>query len=81
MSNAKYLIFQAKLMLFTFFNICFKYLEQMKSTFVAFFNKSSNVYASHNSLSIDNDLILFSFLVDADRAGLHFEFCQLWLKM
>ena len=33
----------------------------MKSTFIAVFNKSSNVYASHNPLSMNRDLILFLF--------------------
>ena len=80
MSNAKYVIVQAKFNALYFFYSFPKYLEQLKSMVIAFFNKSSNVYASHNSLSINKDLILFPFFVDADRARLHFEFCHLWLK-
>jgi len=61
MSNAKYVIVQAKFNALYFFYNFPKYLEQLKSMVIAFFNKSSNVYASHNSLSINKDLILFPF--------------------
>ena len=50
------------------------------STFIASFNKSSNVYVSPNYLSINRDIILFLFFVDVDRARPYFKNCQLWLK-